>query len=420
MTAAPSITTSLSSSPSISNIQFALANISDLPSALPTPIKPKPPTSPTPPSPPPPFDPSNPEALIATTKSFIATDFGIQTLQVPSYSTEQKRSDASGEEAPPTATTSALPYYSSSLLSDNDFLWVSGNNVNDRTGLLNKEEYLAAGRFFNLRRSFPDLEYRAHDFRVIDNESGEYTSGSSDDSATITVRFTTLTTGTFRGAPLRLRHSTIQPNGKVMKCPPTSISITYATKGRNAGKIVKLVNDVVLDRQFGNTKGLSGIAGAAICAGVPLNEWELSPPLVAMGKFFGRPMKQIDEQSGGDVGMPPFPDSVMIQLAKGVTASSFGLDDPDLLSIDFTYLEPLMGPLKKEAYVELFTTKYNVRDAVPDLDYQFQVRQTLLLLPCSDIVFVLKGSCCVTRWIFLHLTSLHCLSHFAILLELQS
>jgi len=223
-----------------------------------------------------------------------------------------------------------------------------------------------------LRRSFPDLEYRAHDFRVIDNESGEYTSGSSDDSATITVRFTTLTTGTFRGAPLRLRHSTIQPNGKVMKCPPTSISITYATKGRNAGKIVKLVNDVVLDRQFGNTKGLSGIAGAAICAGVPLNEWELSPPLVAMGKFFGRPMKQIDEQSGGDVGMPPFPDSVMIQLAKGVTASSFGLDDPDLLSIDFTYLEPLMGPLKKEAYVELFTTKYNVRDAVPDLDYQFQ------------------------------------------------
>jgi len=33
-------------------------------------------------TPPPPFDPTNPEALIAITKSFIATDFGIQTSQV--------------------------------------------------------------------------------------------------------------------------------------------------------------------------------------------------------------------------------------------------------------------------------------------------------------------------------------------------
>jgi hypothetical protein len=33
-------------------------------------------------TPPPPFDPTNPDALIAITKSFIATDFGIQTSQV--------------------------------------------------------------------------------------------------------------------------------------------------------------------------------------------------------------------------------------------------------------------------------------------------------------------------------------------------
>lgn len=33
-------------------------------------------------SPPAPFDPTNPEALIAITKSFIATDFGIQSSQV--------------------------------------------------------------------------------------------------------------------------------------------------------------------------------------------------------------------------------------------------------------------------------------------------------------------------------------------------
>lgn len=232
----------------------------------------RPKLTPAPPSPPPPpFDPTNPEALISITKSFIATDFGIQSKQLSDYSTapppSKKKGGGTGgvfgsrnnDNNNPSAE-SALLYYSSSLLSSESFVWISGNNVNDgRTGVLTKGEYLAAGRYFDLRGSFPDLEYRAHDFRVVYGEGvggsgggggvgGEDGSGVADSGGSITpierlnkgamaaasaasaggkgggeitVRFTTLVTGTFRGAPLRLRSVTLEPNGRVMRCPPT-------------------------------------------------------------------------------------------------------------------------------------------------------------------------------------------------------
>ena len=236
---------------------------------------------------------------------------------------------------------------------------------------------MAAGQFFNLRQSFPDLEYRPHDFRVVLDEGLLYNTSKTDSTNNaamqeITVRFTTLAVGTFRGKPLRLRSKVLQPNGKVMRCPPTSVSITYATRGENAGKIIKLVNDMVLDRQFGNTNGLSGIAGAAVIGDAAPNDWEVYPPFVCARRVFARPMKMIQERDEDDGYLPPFPDSVMIQLAKGITASNFGLEDSDLLSNEFTYLEPLMGPMDKERYIKVFS-EFNVREAVPDLDYQFQV-----------------------------------------------
>lgn len=139
--------------------------------------------------------------------------------------------------------------YSSSLLSDTNFIWVSGNNINDgRTGILTKNEYLTAGHYFDLRSSFPDLEYRAHDFRVYIDEKREYY-GSDDDGAgsdgEVTVRFTTLVTGTFNGGTLQLRSKVMESNGRVMNCPPTSVSITFATDGSEKGKIIKLVTDMV-------------------------------------------------------------------------------------------------------------------------------------------------------------------------------
>ena len=166
------------------------------------------------------FDPSNPKAMVAIVKSFIATDFGIQK------------------------TTSSSS--SSSLLSDTNFIWVSGNNINDgRTGILNKNEYLSAAKYFDLRGSFPDLDYRAHGFRLLVDEKKEYHGDESDSDGEVTVRFTTLVTGTFSGTPLKLRSKMIQPNDELIYCPPTSVSVTFATTGSEKGKIIKLVTDMV-------------------------------------------------------------------------------------------------------------------------------------------------------------------------------
>eukprot|EP00571_Detonula_confervacea_P017554 CAMPEP_0172311632 /NCGR_PEP_ID=MMETSP1058-20130122/15347_1 /TAXON_ID=83371 /ORGANISM="Detonula confervacea, Strain CCMP 353" /LENGTH=1057 /DNA_ID=CAMNT_0013024889 /DNA_START=145 /DNA_END=3314 /DNA_ORIENTATION=+ len=362
----------------------------NLPSVLRGPSPPRPPLKP---SPPPPFDPTNPEALISITKSFLATDFGILSSQVPDYSTAPKSKSTTSTMDSTDKTSVALPFYSSSLLSSNSFVWISGNNIDDgRTGLLTKDEYLAAGRFFDLRKSFPDIEYKAHDFRIIYDEEKEYSTKKSmdgqlslggGDSATtpigrldkgeITVRFTTRTTGTFRGAPFRLRSMTLEPNGKVMRCPPTSISITYSTEGEDRGKIIKLVTDMVLDRQVGNTNGFSGVPAAAVIGGAPPNALVGVPPLVALGRFVGRPLKPIDnEAAAGDSYLAPFPDSVMIQLAKGVLASNLGLNDANLLAEKFVYIEPLMGPMDKDKYLEVFSEEYNVREGVPDLDYGLQ------------------------------------------------
>lgn len=195
------------------------------------------------PSPPAPFDPTSPEALIAVTKSFVSTDFGVQTSGLRDYSTGPKRSAGDGDAADPSpAVAGAMPFYSSSLLSSSNFVWASGNNVYDgRTGLLTKNEYLAAMRYFDLRRSFPDLEYRAHDFRVFCDDDGGGDGEGGDGAATITVRFTTRTTGTFRGAPLRLRSRVLEPNGRVMNCPPTrSVFAESPDEGGSSARLLGL------------------------------------------------------------------------------------------------------------------------------------------------------------------------------------
>ena len=79
-----------------------------------------------------------------------------------------------------------------------------------------------------------------------------------------------------------------------------SISITYSTRGEDRGKIIKLVTDMVLDRQSGNTNGLSGVPAAAVIGGAPSGSLEPGvPPLVALGRFVGRPLKYIDDDARG-------------------------------------------------------------------------------------------------------------------------
>lgn len=276
--------------------------------------------SPKPPSTPPPLDMSTPEALFISTKSFLSSDLGITDPNT---------------------------------LADN-FVWVGPNVVS--TGVLNKDEYLAAGKYFNLRAAFPDLDYRAHDFRLVDDDSED----KSDDNLA-TVRFTARTVGTMRGR-LRLRGETIEPNGKRMICPPEAISVTFDKK---TGKVVKLVSGFCMDRLVGNTGGLCGVQAAATIGGVPPSEWEIYPPVTVLSRFFGRSIKQIKEPE--TVFLAPFPETVMIQLAKGVLASDLGTKDPDLLSDSFTFCGPLVGPLDKASFIEAFSS-FKIREALPDLE----------------------------------------------------
>ena len=263
-----------------------------------------------PPSTPPPVT-NEPEALFSRARAILANDLGISD---PSFLAE-------------------------------DFKWIGPNVVS--TGKLSKEEYLAAGRFFNLRGSFPDLDYRAHDFRL-------------DPDDPLTIRCTARTVGTMRGE-LRLRSETMPPNGVRMVCPPEAVSMTFDKK---TGKLVKLCSGFTMDRLVGNTGGLCGVVAAATVAGSPPSEWELYPPATVVTRFFARSVKQLKEPE--KIFLAPFPETVMIQLTKGVVASELGTKDPDLLAGGFTFC----GPLNKKTFLDAFSS-FNIRDAIPDLDENY-------------------------------------------------
>jgi hypothetical protein len=246
----------------------------------------------------PPFDP-NPDALIAKARVVLATDFGIQD---------------------PT------------ILAD-DFLWIRPWAEKP----LGKMDYLAAGKFFNLRSSFPDLDYRAHDFRI-------------DAQNPFTVRCTSRLVGTMRGS-LRLRNEVVEANGKIMRGPPEAIGMTFDER---TGKLRKLCSEFVMDRQVGNTNGLSGVKAAATVAGLPPSDWEVYPLTTVVSRFFGRPMEPIKEPT---TFLAPFPETVMISLAKGVLFARLGAADPSLLSKDFAFLTPKVGPIGKNRFVDSYAAQ---------------------------------------------------------------
>jgi len=244
------------------------------------------------------FDPS-PEGLIARAKMVIASDLGVQN---------------------------------GNLLSS-DFIWI-GPFLDQP---LNRVEYLAAGRFFDLRASFPDLDYRAHDYRT-------------DRVNPFTVRVTARAVGTMRGE-LRLRDQTLPPNGQKMFCPPEAISMTFDP---NTGKVVKLCTGFTLDRLVGNTRGLCGVSAAATVAGEPPSEWEIYPALTVLQRFVGRPAVQIGESKSF---LAPFPETVMVQLAKGLLSSNLAAEDPSLLAKSFTFMTPTKGPIGKKQFLEDFAAE---------------------------------------------------------------
>lgn len=227
------------------------------------------------------------------------------------------------------------------ILDDDRFVWI-GPSVEKP---LDKTDYLAAGRFFDLRNAFPDLNYRAHDFRV-------------DTFDPATVRFTCRTTGTMRGE-LRLRDTTLAPTGNTMRCPPEAVSISF---DMSTGKVIKLCSGFCLDRFVGNTDGTTGVVAAAIIGGNPVSDWEVYPPATVISRFFGRPAKQIPEAT---TFLAPFPESVMVQLAKGIILSDLGLQDPSLLGEDFTFCTLTIGPIRKTDFLEKYAEQ-QFKDVTPN------------------------------------------------------
>ena len=214
-------------------------------------------------------------------------------------------------------------------LSDDNFVWINPF-VNEPVG---KEDYVAAGRFFDLRSAFPDLDYRSYDFRV-----------DPDDS--FTIRCTCRVIGTLQEG-LRLRNEILSPNGKVMVCPPEGISMTFDPVTM---KVIRLCTGFCLDRQVGNTGGCTGIQGASVVAGKPMTTWKNLPVESAMSEVFALRPKRLENPTRGV--RSPFPHTVMVQLARGVLSSNLGADDPSLLSDDeFFYVTPSTGPIEKKAYL---------------------------------------------------------------------
>ena len=276
-----------------------------------------------------PYDPENPEAIFENARMFVKSDLGLR---------------------------------SPNLLADDD-TFVHITPKVDEIGLQNKKEYLAAGRFFDLRSTFPDLDYRAHDFRLVDELDEEGAIGSErQNNNTVSVRLTLRTTGTMTNE-LRLRRKTLPPTNAKMTCPPEAVTITFDKK---TGKITKLCSGFVMDRLVGNTDGLCGVQAAATIAGDQPSDWEVFPPPLVLS-IFGRPVQRLEEPKSLDA---PFPEGVLISLAKGVIAADNGVKDQSVLDPSFSFCSPLVNPINKKDFLDVFEG-FDLKEAFPDLQTKF-------------------------------------------------
>lgn len=130
-------------------------------------------------------------------------------------------------------------------------------------------------------------------------------------------------------------------------------------------------NGIVVDRLSGNTGGLAGPLGLLYALGESPNEFTYLPPSVVIKRFFGRKRKNIVNSNQ----LSPFPSSVMFALASKIVDSCYSGIQPSLLTNDFLYSNPLVGPLSKEEFIQ-YQRQYNFQIALPDLkcnQYNFEI-----------------------------------------------
>lgn len=129
-----------------------------------------------------------------------------------------------------------------------------------------------------------------------------------------------------------------------------AITMTFDER---TGSLTKLCSGFTMDRLVGNTEGFCGVMAAATVAGKPPSDWEVYPPTQVIKRFFGRPTQQQEEPASF---LAPFPETVMVQLTKGIFSANMAEADPDLLSPSFTYYTPYDGPVNKNTYLEKYAS----------------------------------------------------------------
>ena len=206
---------------------------------------------------------------------------------------------------------------SSTLISiARDFV-TSGFGVADPT-LLSDRKFECTGQLFKLtdkaryvsglaketsafRRAMPDFEFRPYDFEV-------------DPQNADTVWFKIRPRGTLTG-PFSYKKDIYLPNKKAVELPLQLCSISI-----ESGRVTRVTAGYVIDRFTGNTGGYPGPFGVMYALGYPPNKFTFLPPAAVARQLFARTRKAQNDR----VGASPFPESVMIGLAKALVDSSLG------------------------------------------------------------------------------------------------
>ena len=194
------------------------------------------------------------------------------------------------------------------------------------------------------QRAIPDFDLRPYSFSV-------------DETQANTVWFKIRPRGTITG-PFAYKGEVYLPNQKIIEMPAQQLSVTI-----RSGQITRVTAGYTIDRFTGNTGGLAGPPGVLYALGEAPSKFSYIPPAVVIRQFLQRTKKLVKRKP---VKVSPFPLAVMISLAKRVVETSLGAEEESLLSSDFQFSGPLVGPLEKTEFLGALKS-FNLKSPFPDL-----------------------------------------------------
>ena len=203
------------------------------------------------------------------------------------------------------------------------------------------------------QRAMPNFDLRPYSFSV-------------DETKPDTVWFKIRPQGTLTG-PFTYKGEVYLPNQKLVELPAQQLSLTI-----RSGKVTRFTAGYIIDRFTGNTGGLAGPAGILFALGAAPSKFSYTPLAVVIRNFFSRTKKLVKRKAAS---VSPFPAAVMISLAKRLVETALGSEEPSLLSTEFQFSGPLVGPLSKEEFVHALSS-FNLKTPFPDLNsenYNFEV-----------------------------------------------